>query len=143
MALRGLTPSSDDDGVLASINVIPFVDIVLVLLVVFMLTTSAIVKATLRVELPRAATGGARVATTLNVVVDRRGELSLNGAPSSRAAVAGFVRDAVAKDAKTQAVIAADRGVDYGVVIEIIDLVKQNGVTTFALDVERAAPRAP
>ena len=38
---------------------------------------------------------------------------------------------------KIQAVIAADKGVDYGRVVEIIDTVKANGVTTFALDIER------
>ena len=37
--------SSDDEGLLASINIIPFVDIVLVLLVIFMLTSATIVKA--------------------------------------------------------------------------------------------------
>ena len=41
-----------------------------------------------------------------------------------------------------QAVIAADRGEPYGDVGELIDLVKNNGGTTFALDVERA-PEAP
>ncbi len=43
---------------------------------------------------------------------------------------------------KTQAVIAADKGVAYGRVVELIDLVKANGITTFALDVERAPAAA-
>ena len=56
---------------LASINIIPFVDIVLVLLVIFMLTSATIVRASLKVELPRAASGGSRVETTLNLVADQ------------------------------------------------------------------------
>ena len=48
-------PARSDEGLLASINIVPFVDIVLVLLVVFMLTSAAIVKASLKVELPKAA----------------------------------------------------------------------------------------
>jgi biopolymer transport protein ExbD len=39
---------------------------------------------------------------------------------------------------KLQAVIGADKGVEYGRVMDLIDLVKRNGVTAFALDVERA-----
>jgi biopolymer transport protein ExbD len=67
---------SEDEGVLASINIIPFVDIVLVLLVIFMLTSATIVKAQLKVDLPKAATGGSRVNTTLNLVLSREGKLS-------------------------------------------------------------------
>ena len=62
--------AAQDDGPIASINIIPFVDIVLVLLVIFIVTSAAIVRASLKVELPRAASGGAKVASTLNLVLD-------------------------------------------------------------------------
>ena len=61
---------------------------------------------------------------------------------ASKDAAAAVIRQEAAADPKVQAVIAADRGVPYGDVGELIDLVKNNGVTTFALDVERA-PEAP
>ncbi len=131
-----------DEGLLASINIVPFVDIVLVLLVIFMLTSAAIVKASLKVELPKAASGGQKVQTTLNLVYTKKGELFLNGSKKTWPAAAQTVRSEVARDPKTQAVIAADKGAVYGKVVELIDLVKQNGVTTFALDIERSAPAA-
>jgi biopolymer transport protein ExbD len=136
-------PAKNDEGLLASINIVPFVDIVLVLLVIFMLTSAAIVKASLKVELPKAASGGAKVQSTLNLVYSKKDELFINGdrVPDLTAA-AGIVRQQVKKDPKTQAVIAADQGVLYGKVVEIVDLVKQNGVTTFALDIERKAKDA-
>jgi biopolymer transport protein ExbD len=134
---------SEDEGVLASINIIPFVDIVLVLLVLFMLTSATIVKAQLKVDLPKAATGGSRVNTTLNLVLSREGKLSLNGSDlASLGEAAAIVRREATADPKTQAVIAADKGVAYGRVVELIDLVKQNGVTAFALAVERSAAPA-
>jgi biopolymer transport protein ExbD len=134
---------TEDEGVLASINIIPFVDIVLVLLVIFMLTSATIVKAQLKVDLPKAASGGSRVNTTLNLVLSREGKLSLNGTDlASLSEAAAIVRREATADPKTQAVIAADKGVAYGRVVELIDLVKQNGVTAFALDVERSAPPA-
>jgi biopolymer transport protein TolR len=130
--------AADDEGVLASINIIPFVDIVLVLLVIFMLTSATIVRASLKVELPRAASGGSRVETTLNLVASKDGNLAVNGEPvSSLEAAARIVRVEAGKNPKLQAVIAADKSVAYGRVVELIDVVKQNGVSAFALDIER------
>ena len=133
--------SADDEGPIASINIIPFVDIVLVLLVIFMLTAATIVKASIKVELPKAASGGGKVETTLTFVRSKGGDLLLNGEKlPSLAAGAQIVKQEAAKNPKVQAVISADKGVEYGAVVEIIDMVKQNGVSTFALDIERMAP---
>jgi biopolymer transport protein TolR len=127
----------DDDGPIATINIIPFVDIALVLLVVFMLTSATIVRASLKVELPKAASGGARVESTLNLVYTRTEQLLINGEPvPSLQAAAGVVKRAYLGNPKVQAVIAADRAVPYGRVVELIDLVKANGIAAFALDVE-------
>jgi biopolymer transport protein ExbD len=136
-------PARNDEGLLATINIVPFVDIVLVLLVIFMLTSAAIVKASLKVELPKAASGGAKVQSTVNLVYTKQAELFVNGEKMKNwKDAAAIVRHEVAQDPKTQAVIAADKGAVYGKVVELIDLVKQNGVTTFALDIERKAPEA-
>jgi len=135
-----LDKAAEDEGFLASINIIPFVDIVLVLLVIFMLTSATIVRASLKVELPKAASGGSKVESTINLVYTKEGQLLLDGKPVSLAEAGAFVRKEASADPKTQAVIAADKAIAYGRVVELIDLVKQNGITAFALDIERSAP---
>lgn len=138
--------ADEDEGPMASINIIPFVDIVLVLLVIFMLTSATIVKATLKVELPKAASGGGKVETTINLMLNKENQLFLNGAQiPSLVSAAGTIRAEATKNPKIQAVITADKGVEYGKVVEMIDTVKQNGVGAFALDIERGgnAPVAP
>ena len=136
--MASLNDNADDDGPIASINIIPFVDIVLVLLVIFMLTSATIVRATLKVDLPKAASGGSKVESTVNLVYTKEGVLLLNGEKMASLAAAGIiVRRESKANPKTQAVIAADKSIDYGRVIELIDLVKQNGISAFALDVER------
>jgi len=135
--MRSLSRDTEEEGILASINVIPFVDIVLVLLVIFMLTSAAIMRAQLRVELPKAASAGSAVESTINLVYTRSHELLLNGNKSTFADAARFVRQEARTNPKTQAVISADEGVEYGRVVDVIDLVKQNGISAFALDVER------
>lgn len=129
--------NGDDDGILAQINIIPFVDIVLVLLIIFMLTSVAIVRASMVVNLPKAATGGSRVESTVNIVCNKDGGLLLNGASSTIEQIADHVKRESKANPKLQAVIAADKGIEYGRVVDLIDLVKRNGVTAFALDVER------
>ena len=147
--MASLEQEADDEGLLASINIIPFVDIVLVLLVIFMLTSAAIVKASLKVELPKAASGGSTVPSTLNILYTKAGELFLNGDRIPSLAVASqVIKREATQNPKVQAVISADKGVEYGRVIEIIDTVKHNGVSSFALDIERGpapaeAPATP
>lgn len=126
-----------DDDVIASINIVPFVDIVLVLLIIFMLTSAAIVRASIQVDLPSAASAGSGVTSTLNLVLTKDGALFLDGQPTTHKALAAHVAHAAWKDRDLQAVISADTGVDYGSVVKLIDLVKSNGVKTFALNLER------
>jgi biopolymer transport protein ExbD len=128
---------SEEDEVIAEINVVPFVDIVLVLLITFMLTSSAIVKASFAVELPTAASAGSAVSSTLNVVIDAQGKLYLDGAETTQEKLGAFVARASWKDKDLQAVISADKHVAYEHVVRVIDTVKSNGVKTFALNIQR------
>lgn len=127
----------DDDDVIAAINIIPFVDIVLVLLVIFMVTSSAIVRSALRVDLPQAASASESVPVTANVVFTKTGELYLDGDVVSMQVLGTELASRVAETPTLQVVISADKTIAYGDVVGIIDLVKQNGVKTFALNIEK------
>jgi biopolymer transport protein ExbD len=131
---------SRDDDVIASINIIPFVDIVLVLLIIFMVTSTAIVKAAIKVELPKAAAAGSEVSSTVNLVVTADRVLILDGEELSFADAAERIRVLAADRPALQAVISADKVLPYGEVVGVIDMVKQSGVVTFALNIERRAP---
>ncbi len=128
---------SEDDDVIAEINVVPFVDIVLVLLITFMLTSSAIVRASIAVELPTAASAGAAVSSTLNIVLDAQGKLYLDGSEVTHAALGAQVARVSWQEKDVQAVISADKGVGYGLVVQVLDVVKSNGVKAFALNIQR------
>jgi len=78
--------NTDEMAPISGINVTPFVDVVLVLLVIFMLTASTIAKGSLEVELPRAASAGSKVESTVNLVLRKDGVLLLDGAPPAIAA---------------------------------------------------------
>jgi biopolymer transport protein ExbD len=130
-------PSSSDDELTASINVTPFVDVVLVLLVIFMVTSDFIKPSAIEVNLPRAANGGALLPETVNLVMDRGGQLHVNGQDATETTLHQTLSRAMKNGTKPQVVIAADRTVDYGRVIHLIDLVKSHGIDNFALQIER------
>lgn len=130
---------ADEDDVIASINMVPFIDICLVLLIIFMVTSSYIVRQAIEVDLPTAASGGDVAPSTLAIVVEQSGRVSLNGDAVTLDALAAAVRDEVAINPAVQAIVAGDRSVDYGVVIDVVDVIKQNGIQTFALNIEREA----
>ena len=126
----------DSGRMITDINVTPLVDIVLVLLIIFMVTTSYIVNPSIKVDLPKAATGSDQVKTTLGLTLTKEGGLYLNGDKSDDAGVQRYIATELPRNPDLQAVIAADKVVPHGSVVHVIDLVKRAGVRKFAINVE-------
>jgi biopolymer transport protein ExbD len=126
-----------DDDLIADINVTPLVDVVLVLLIIFMVTATYIVRASIEVDLPRAAHGGEAVGTVLSVILTRDGQVFLDGVRRSDEELVATTREAVRRDADARVVISADRGALHGAVVHVIDLVRGAGATRFAIHVEK------
>ena len=108
--------NGDEEEGINGINVTPLVDITLVLLIIFMVTASYIVKETIEVELPRAAHGGETVRKTLALLVTREGKPFLNGVPVDDAALVQAVREARGKGEDVQAIVGADKNATHGAV---------------------------
>ena len=127
----------DDSAGITDINVTPFVDVLLVLLVVFMVTAKLIVARGVEIDKPKASTGG-DVQSTLRVSVNATGDLYVNGDKFTDdvKAVARIKEIAAASD-KPKAIIAGDRKTAYGGVMRAIDLVQQAGISAIALENER------
>src|SRR3954467_11663960 len=100
---------TDDDDQITGINVTPLVDIVLVLLIIFMVTASFIVRETVEVDLPRAAHGGETVQGLVNVVMEKDANLFFDGTPVDEPGLKGLIDTALAKDKETRAIITADQ----------------------------------
>ena len=126
--------ASNGDEEIVGINVTPLVDVVLVLLVVLMVTAGYIAAKAIPVDLPKAATGES-VAQTLAVSLDQGGKLYLDGAAVSEVELHARVAAAKRAQPDVRAVIAADGRVPHQRVVQLIDLLRQEHVTEFALDV--------
>ena len=125
MAGNSLYHDDESPGI-TDINVTPFVDVVLVILVVFIVTAKLIVARGVDIDKPKAATGG-DIQSTLRVSITDKGDST---------AIAR-IKQIAATSTKPKAIIAGSRVGPYGNVMRAIDLVQQAGVTAIALENER------
>lgn len=132
--MAGGARSGDDDGIISEINVTPLVDVVLVLLIILMVTATAIVAKTIPMDLPKAATGE-QTQTTMAVSVDQQGKLFLDAKPVNEEELRLKVREARSRDQDVRAVIAADGRLAHAKVVQVIDLLRQEKVNKFAINV--------
>lgn len=126
--------TSSSDETIAGINVTPLVDVVLVLLVVLMVTATYIASKAIPVDLPRAASGEASTAP-LAISVDRDGKLFLDGNPLGESEIRKQLRSRRAQTKELRAVIAADGSVPHRTVVRVIDLLRTENITRFAINV--------
>lgn len=129
--------SENDEEMISGINVTPLVDITLVLLIIFMVTATYIVRETIEVDLPRAAHGGETTGKTLAIVLTREGHIYLDGTELNEAQLKERVAQLVAADKEVRAVISADQTALHGQVVRVIDVIKGLGVSKFAINIEK------
>lgn len=125
------------DDVLAEINVVPLVDVILVVLIIFMVTAPMIMKPSINVNLPKAATGEATTPSKLNITISPDGKLNLDGHLVEDQEVQTKALEEVKKNPDIQAIIAADKDVPHGRVMSVLDLVKSAGVKKFAISIDK------
>jgi biopolymer transport protein ExbD len=124
----------DDDDAITDINVTPFVDVALVLLVIFLVTARLIVARGIVVDKPKAATGS-EVKTTLRITVDKGGGLYVNGTRfDDPAAASAKIADLVKDMPESRAVITGDGGAAYRDIMHAIDIAKAAKVQKIALE---------
>ena len=127
--------AANDDDLITGINVTPLVDITLVLLVILMVTASYVATRAIPVELPKGATGE-ETPTTMTISIDKDGKTFLDAEAISDVALQTKVMAAHETDPETRAVIAADGRTNHSNVIHVIDLLRRENVTRFAINVD-------
>lgn len=134
---------SNDDEVISEINITPFVDIILVVLIIFMVTATTIVKSSIKVTLPEAASGEATESTSLGITLDASGALLLDGEATTGAAIRGAIQKAKAAGEDVVVLVTADKSVAHGRVVWVLDLVKTEGVGKFAINIDKTQAIPP
>lgn len=133
--------SGGNDEPIADINIVPFVDIILVVLIIFMVTAPVLLKPSINVNLPKAGSGDNTSPSELSISITANGDVSLNGKNTDEAALADYSKNLAVKNPDVQAIIQADKDVTHGRVIAIIDAIKTAGVKKFAITIDKKASR--
>jgi biopolymer transport protein ExbD len=131
----------DDSEIISDINVTPFVDVMLVLLVIFMVAAPIMLnQPSIKVELPKAAAADETKRSPLALTLERTPpgdvQLYVNGEKSDETRLREVVASLVAKDKELQAIISADQGIAYRDVVRVVGIVKALGVRKFALNTD-------
>jgi biopolymer transport protein ExbD len=120
---------------ITGINVTPLVDVVLVLIVILMVTSAYIASQTIPLDLPKGATGASQT-TTLAISIDASGVLYFDGEVVAEAELRRRVGAARGEDPDARAVIAADGDTSHRRVVHVIDLLRRERVTKYAIQVQ-------
>jgi biopolymer transport protein ExbD len=126
-----------DDEPLSEINVVPLVDIILVVLIIFMVTAPMFMKPSINVNLPKAASGDQTQPGQLNISITADGRYNLNGALASEEVIGQKAKELFEANPEVQAVISADKDVAHGRVVGVMDIVKTAGVKKFAISIDK------
>jgi biopolymer transport protein ExbD len=120
---------------ITAINVTPLVDVVLVLLIILMVTAGYIVKQAIPVDLPKGTTGEP-LQLTLAITIKSDGTLFLDAEQISEPLLREKIRQARTRDPEVRAVIAADGATRHKSVVGVIDVLRREGVSKFAINVQ-------
>jgi biopolymer transport protein ExbD len=126
------------------INITPFVDVVLVLLVIFMVTAPVMLKESLKVSLPKTLTSDlSQKSTSVGIAITKEGQVLMNGELVSDILLQEKFKKISETAPETNFLISADVDTRHGDVVRMIDLLKRNNLHRFALQVEKVKDLGP
>ncbi len=142
MAARSLPSGdshADDDGIVAEINITPLTDIFLVLLIIFMVTTSVVSNQGKEVNLPSSADATA-TPSGVNVTVTEAGGIEVDGVEVTDATLPVVLKQKLEKAREKIVILRGDKKVMLGKAVNILDIAQQAGAQGIALATKPPAP---
>jgi len=120
---------------LAEINIIPLVDVVLVLLLIFMLTAPLMYRG-IDVNLPKTAGKPTVTEERMELTLTKERQIYLNGKPLAQGGLEEALRDAFKSRTDKTLYLKADQALQYGFVIETMDKVRRSGIEKLGMVTE-------
>jgi len=122
---------------ISEINVTPFVDVVLVLLVIFMVTAPMLVREQMNVNLPKASSGEKSASKSVSIVIDKAGTVRIQDRQIPLESLGEEIKRLLVESPEAQAVISADEESRHGDVVKVMDILKAAGLSRFAIQIDR------
>jgi biopolymer transport protein ExbD len=122
--------------VIAEINITPFTDVVLVLLVIFMIIAPMLMQPSIKVNLPKTQTSDSEDTSNIEVLISKNGYVYVQGKQIRDSNVTDVMRILISSHPDKTVIIKGDRKVRYDYIIQFVDRAKKAGITKFALAVD-------
>ncbi len=134
--------SGDDDAIVAEINMTPLIDIMLVLLIIFMVTSTAALESGLDIELPKTQiTNEKKQDEILIITLDKSGKVALQGKYVAEADLAQTMTAKLAELKTESVILEGDTQAFLGKAVEIMDIAKSAGAKNFSIAAEEDASK--
>lgn len=129
---------SNDNDVIAEINIVPLVDIVLVVLIIFMVAAPLVMQPKIDITLPKSAsTDIDKSKKPMKITVGKEGELFVNNKALSLEELKQESLNEVTKNPEVSAILVADKAVTLELVTQVIDIVKSQGLKKIAFSIQK------
>jgi biopolymer transport protein TolR len=135
MSMTPLGGGDDNSGIVAEINITPLTDIFLVLLIIFMITSSAMVESGGKVNLPKAvATQSESRGTTVTLTPKR--EIFVNQKKVNEEGLEAVLHEALNANADKTVILRGDKDVLFGETVRVMSIIKRAGASEIAIAAE-------
>lgn len=129
---------ADEQRETGGLDITPLIDIVFILLIFFVVTTTFVHDLGLDIERPAADSATEQPASLVRVGLSDRGEITIDGQPTSAWRIEAEIRDRVLQDADTSVLLVADKSVIADQLVAVMDACRKGGSKHVALAVEGA-----
>ncbi len=120
---------------MAEINITPFTDVVLVLLIIFMIATPFIYQSSMKVQLPKASKSE-EASRDIIITISARGDVFLDNAKVNLDTLKHRLLAAMRSKPDTAVIVNGDKNVRYDSVIQVMDVLTRTGVKNPGLGIE-------
>lgn len=124
------------DKIISEINITPLTDVMLVLLVIFMVTTPLLIMESFKIKLPKAVTADTETGKGITISIATGGIIYLNNKIVGIEMLFDAIKTDIAPRADKIVIIKADKDVLHGVVVKVLDIAKRAGAEKLSIAIE-------
>jgi biopolymer transport protein ExbD len=136
--MAGAPRGNDSNSPIAEINVIPLVDIILVVLIIFMVAAPLVMKPKIDISLPKSTSMDLnKDKTPMRVVLGKKGEIFVDNEAVSLEGLTEASKKRVAQNPAVTALLVADKDATLAMITDIVDSVKTGGVGKVAFSIQK------
>lgn len=124
------------DKIISEINITPLTDVMLVLLVIFMVTTPLLIMESFKIKLPKAVTADIETGKGITISIAPGGIVYLNNKIIGIEMLFDAIKTDIASRADKIVIIKADKDVLHGIVVKVLDIAKRAGAEKLSIAIE-------